>query len=372
MTEVDGAWLEHVFDKLDVAVISIEHATGRVLRANEAYARMFGLPSASDAIGRSVIELYADPNERKEIEARLHASESFKKTGVARMELRRLRLDNREPIDVLVAIFATFGPDGRVVRMDATLEDIGDRKRAEKAFRASEERFRTVFETSNVGMAITDDRGHIQRVNAAMCRFLGRGEAELVGVDSLSLVHPDDRPERPAPGEERELGVSRREQRFVRPDGEIVWGYVTFSWLKEDGVPHSVFAVVQDISERKRVEQDLLRLAKLESLGVLAGGIAHDFNNILALILGSVTFAAELPDSGPRTRELLKQAEAACTRARELAQRLVTFAKGGAPQKERGSLGELVRETATFYARDADVSIEVPADLWLADFDPAR
>ena len=368
--ETHEGWLEHVFDKLDVAVISIEHATGRVLRANEAYARMFGFASVEDAVGHSVVEHYADPKERGEIEARLLASESFRETGVARMELQRLRLDTREPIDVLVAVFATFGPDGRVVRMEATLEDIGERKRAEKAFRASEERFRTVFETSNVGMALTDLEGHIQRPNGALCQFLGRSEAELLGVDALSLVHPDDRPERPPPGEQRVPGVSRRELRFVRPSGEIAWGYVTFSWLSDgDGAPHSVFAVVHDISERKRVEQDLLRLAKLESLGVLAGGIAHDFNNLLAVILGNVSFARQLPEGGPRTRELLRAAEVACLQARDLAQKLVTFAKGGAPQKRRGSIAELLRETASFYARDGMVALELPEDLWLADFD---
>jgi PAS domain S-box-containing protein len=313
-------WLEHVFDKLDVAVISIEHATGRVLRANEAYARMFGFASAADAMGHSVVEHYADPKERKEIEARLLASESFRKTGVARMEIQRLRLDTREPVDVLCAIFATFGPDGKVVRMECTLEDIGARKRAEKAFRASEERFRKVFETSNVGMALLDLQGHIQLTNPALCNFLGRSDAEVLGMDALDLVHPEDRPERPEPGMPPRIGTAGIEQRFVRKDGEIAWGYVTFSWLGgDDGAPHSVFAVVQDISERKRVEHDLLRLAKLESLGVLAGGIAHDFNNILAVVLGSVSFAAQLPETSARVREVLKEAETACFRARELA-----------------------------------------------------
>jgi CheY-like chemotaxis protein len=68
----------------------------------------------------------------------------------------------------------------------------------------------------------------------------------------------------------------------------------------------------------------------------------------------------------------LKQAEIGCIHAKELAQRLLTFAKGGAPQKQRGSIGELVREAASFYARDASVSIDVPADLWLCDFDASQ
>ena len=367
-----GGWLEQVFDKLDVGVVSIDHTAGRVLWANEAYARILGFSSAEEAIGTSPIEHYADAKERSETEARLLASESFRKTGVARLEVQRLRRDTREPVDILLAIFATFGADGRIVRMECTLEDIGERKRVEKAFRASEERFRTIFDKSSVGMAITDLRGCLQRVNGALCRFVARSEAELLGTDALSLVHPDDRPKSPAPCAATPDGATGREMRFLRPDGEIAWGYITYSWLSDGaGAPHSSFAVIHDVSETKRLEQGLLRLAKLESLGVLAGGIAHDFNNILAVILGNVSLAKRLDDAGPRSRELLIEAENACLRARELAQQLVTFAKGGAPQKRTGSIADVVTEAAGFYLRGSNVAVDlaIGEDLWLADFD---
>ncbi len=368
------AWLEQVFDSLDIGVITIEHATGRVTRANEAYARMFGFGSVEEALGRTVLEHYADPAERKEIEARLLADESFRTTGVARIEARRLRHDTKEPIDVRMAVHATFGPDGRVVRMDCTLEDIGERKRAQKAFLASEERFRILFETSEVGMVLTDLERRIHRVNTAFCRFVGRSEKDLLGTDARSFLHPGDRP-----GFETVAVAagarSSRELRFERPSGQLVWGYVTVSALSDgDGAVHSLFGVVHDVSEGKRHEQALMRLAKLESLGVLAGGIAHDFNNILAVIMGSVTLAAELPDVGPRPRELLAEAEAACERARDLAKQLVTFAKGGAPRKRTGSVGDVVREAVGFSSRGSNVAVELalPDEPALAEFDAGQ
>ena len=273
-----------------------------------------------------------------------------------------------------MAVHATFGPDGRVVRMDCTLEDIGEKKRAQKAFRASEERFRILFETSEVGMVLTDSQRRIHRVNAAFCRFVGRSEKEVLGADARSFLHPGDRP-----GFETAAiaagTTASRELRFERPNGQLVWGYVTVSALSDgDGAVHSLFGVVHDVSEGKRHEQALLRLAKLESLGVLAGGIAHDFNNILAVILGSVTLAAELPDVGPRPRGLLAEAEAACERARDLAKQLVTFAKGGAPRKRTGSVGEVVREAIGFSSRGSNVAVELalPDEPSLAEFDAGQ
>ncbi len=372
--EPDSVALGGVLDRLDVGVFSIDHASGRVTHANAACARIFGLPSAQAMIGMSAADFYADPKERSEIDARLRASESFRKTGVARLELRRLRQDTQEPVEVVIAVVASFNEAGQVVRMDCTVERARERTHTEKAFRASEQRFRTLFDKNSVGMVLTNLAGHINRVNEAFCRLVGRREEDLLGIDAATLIYPDDQRERPSP-RTFPAGSPGRELRLVRADGESVWCYLGWSWLlDDDGQPHSAVVIVQDVTEQRQLEQRLQRLAKLESLGVLAGGIAHDFNNILAVILGNLSLASRLPDAGPETRQVLAQAEAASKRARELAQQLVTFAKGGTPVKRTAPIAAVVREAAGFYLRGSNVAAELSLapDLWLLDFDPAQ
>lgn len=372
--EPDSAALAEVLDRLDVGVFSIDHTSGRITRANAACARIFGLPSAESMVGMSAADFYADPKERQEIDARLRASKSFRETGVARLELHRLRQDTQEPVDVVIAVVASFDDAGHVVRMDCTVERTREPAPIEKAFRASEQRFRTVFDKNSVGMVLTDLAGRINRVNEAFCCLIGRREEDLLGIDAVTLIHPEDQRARPSPST-YPGGSNGRELRLVRADGDCAWCYMGWSWLLDDeGEPHSAVVTVQDVTEQRQAEQRLQHLAKLESLGVLAGGIAHDFNNSLAVILGNLSLASRLPDAGPETREALAHAEEATKRARDLAQQLVTFAKGGTPVKRTASIAAVVREAAGFYLRGSNVAakLSLSPDLWLLDFDPAQ
>ena len=369
----EGAWVERVVDRLGIAVFCVDHVQQRVTRANEAYARMFGFPSAAAASGTSVLDHYADPKDRLELATRLSASQTWRETGRARVEVTRLRIDDHRPVNVALTVAATFGDDGSLRTMDCMAQGVGDRACVERAFRASEERFRTVFETSATGMALTDLAGYGVRSNAAFARFDGRSERELLGVDLFSMVDVLDRPERPRP----DMGaLTASERRFLRPDGETVWGLVTWSWLSDDegAGPHSAVVLVQDVTARKRHEQEMLRIAKLESLGLLAGGIAHDFNNVLAVILASLSVVSRDAPAGSPTGQLLETAEAATRRARDLARRLLTFARGGAPSTRVGSLADVAREAAAFCTGAWPVAIDltVSADVPLADFDPVQ
>jgi signal transduction histidine kinase/CheY-like chemotaxis protein len=124
-----------------------------------------------------------------------------------------------------------------------------------------------------------------------------------------------------------------------------------------------------DVTENKRLEEELILRDKMESVGRLAGGIAHDSNNILTAIMAAASLAEgcdadELP-------ELLGEVQQACERARALNSQLLTFARGGAPVKERASLGELIRATAGFALRGSNVlpNIRLPDDLWPVEVD---
>ena len=106
-----------------------------------------------------------------------------------------------------------------------------------------------------------------------------------------------------------------------------------------------------DITERKRLEEELLRAQKLESVGLLAGGIAHDFNNILTIILGNISMARMQVTSEGEIFEMLSEAEMASIRAQALTKQLLTFAKGGAPVKETASIKDILKESSLFVLR---------------------
>ena len=132
--------------------------------------------------------------------------------------------------------------------------------------------------------------------------------------------------------------------------------------------------VFRDITERQRNEAERRKAETLEQLGLLAGGIAHDFNNLLTAIIGNISLASLLlpPDDEMATR--LNDAKNASLRARDLAQQLLTFARGGAPIKKTASIGKLIQDTVSFSLRGTHSRSEFVfgADLWPAEIDPGQ
>ncbi|MEN8200531.1 MAG: ATP-binding protein, partial [Thermodesulfobacteriota bacterium] len=133
--------------------------------------------------------------------------------------------------------------------------------------------------------------------------------------------------------------------------------------------------IIEDISQRKDMEEELLKVRKLESIGVLAGGIAHDFNNLLSAILGNVELAGRrIADSDEKTSALLSRARKATVRAAKLTDQLLTFSKGGEPIKAKTALPELITETADFVLHGSSVacSYQFPKQLWRVNADSGQ
>ena len=141
-----------------------------------------------------------------------------------------------------------------------------------------------------------------------------------------------------------------------------------------DGRIIGVVLVFRDVTIQRRLEAELLKTEKLESLGVLAGGIAHDFNNILTSIIGCVSVAKMDAPPGDAIHATLTQVEEASWRAAQLTQQLLTFAKGGAPVRQLASLSEIIEESATFALRGSNVrfAFEFGDGLWPAEVDSGQ
>ena len=133
--------------------------------------------------------------------------------------------------------------------------------------------------------------------------------------------------------------------------------------------------VFRDITDRERMQEEVLKLRKLESVGRLAGGIAHDFNNLLTGIMGNIEVAAlRLGPQSKKSHENLEKALKASRRAADLTQKLLTFAKGGEPIKETAAIGEIIKDSAEFSLTGSKIalSLEIPEDLWAAEVDAGQ
>lgn len=151
-----------------------------------------------------------------------------------------------------------FNEQGELVAYDGLVSDITERKEAEEAMRESEERFRFIIEQSPIGIALTAPNGRILKANATICAMLGFDEQEITRLSTQDISDPDDTAREEEPlrkllsGEIPHLEI---EKRFLTKAGEIVWGNVHSSFLRDrDGKPLVRIAIVENITPRKQAE----------------------------------------------------------------------------------------------------------------------
>jgi len=132
--------------------------------------------------------------------------------------------------------------------------------------------------------------------------------------------------------------------------------------------------VFSDITEKRRMQEELLKVEKLDSIGVLAGGIAHDFNNILTAIIGNVALTKRYAEPGSKVFDKMGEIEKAAFRARDLTQQLLTFSKGGEPVKKTLFLDRIFHDSAQFALGGSSVGLEYapPAELWPVEADEGQ
>ena len=262
---------------------------------------------------------------------------------------------------------------GKIVADLAILRDITKRKEAEKNLRDSEAKYRAVVEQipAIAYMATPGKEGRIVYVSPQIETMLGFTPAQWTAVPCprCDHVHPGDRERVLARLKQtRENGkLLQIEYRIIARDGRVIWFHDEAVVVRDDnGTPIFLQGVMYDITERKKYEGELLKIQKLESIGVLAGGIAHDFNNLLTAIVANISLVKAKLKPGDPHREMLAEAEKACFLSKDLTQQLLTFSRGGEPVKRVISVSELIEESARFSLRGSNVTcaFNLAPDLW--------
>ncbi len=276
-------------------------------------------------------------------------------------------------LEALAALVAIASANARLYQQ--TVNELIERRRMEEALFASETQLRAIIESAKDSIFVKDATLTYRLVNPAMCELFQRPAEEILGQTDVVLFgaeasqHIQEMDRRVLAGE----SVTEEIPRSVL--GELhIFSTVKAPLRDSHGKIVGICGIARDITERKRMEEELTKAQKLESVGVLAGGIAHDFNNLLMAILGNLSLARLTVAEKSETYDLLKQAEAGCLRARDLTQQLLTFSKGGAPIKKTSSVAELLRESAAFATRGSKVrcQYDIPDDLWPAEIDAGQ
>lgn len=281
-------------------------------------------------------------------------------------ELRRLLEDQERKTGYFQKIAEETGRK-RLREIDQLSTLIRKHQEAEEALRESELRFRSLFDFSPQAMALLDfEDGGFLEVNDRFCDLTRYSREELLGTTlaKSDLCSPQDL--LTLMEELRGAGKVEGYKIDVRvKDGSNLHILIFGRLIHIDGRT-SVVATLVDLTHQQLLESKLMHAQKMEALGTLAGGIAHDFNNLLMAILGNISLAKHSLQDNEQALEQMEKAEKASERARDLAQQLLTFSRGGLPVIRNISVGELLRDTVSFTLRGSRsrFALSVPEGLW--------
>jgi len=257
--------------------------------------------------------------------------------------------------------------------------DITTSKQAEDALRESEEKYRNIFEAAGDIILLLDTRGTVLDANQKLLTIGGYKREEIIGKNIRKLAGIITLKSMPIIIKnffKRIAGKTSApyEVQMITKDGDVRDVEVSATVIRRDGKIVADLAILRDITKRKKFEGELLKMQKLESVGVLAGGIAHDFNNLLTAIVANISLVKERLNPGNPDREMLAEAEKACFLSKDLTQQLLTFSRGGKPVKRVISVSGLIEESARFSLRGSNVTctFSLTPDLWLVMADPGQ
>jgi PAS domain S-box-containing protein len=239
-------------------------ADARTMFVNQQTAKMLGY-APDELAGRRIVEFMDEPSRRS-------AEGTFIRRLRTTSEQYEFRFRRRDGTCFWALISGSPIHDDKheVVGALGMIADISELKRTEQALRESEAELRVVFENAAIGMALVNDEGRLVKTNVALQQFLGYDEAALAALTFTDLSHPDDVEQDIELFRSFKGGARRwyqRERRYIRKDGAVAWGRLTASLVRpQKGVAHSVIAIVENVTERREMEEAVRTSERLRAL----------------------------------------------------------------------------------------------------------
>ncbi len=361
--------LRQITDNLPV-LIAYADAQQRYCFANKTCCQWLAQP-AEEIVGKTIAEIYGPAYEtfRVQIERVLNGCQQTIIEAVTFPDgVTRTTKANRVPHRDL---------NGDIAGFFILSEDVTELHQAEKALRKSERALSEAQKIAHIGNWSLDLKTGDIHWSDEVYRIFGRnpGEFEPTSERFFAAVYPDDvGAVRDSADQAFSKGLPHSiDHRIVLPDGTVRWVHEeAISTRDQDGELRYLVGTVQDITERKEMEQQIHRVQKLEAIGQLTGGVAHDFNNLLAVILGNTEILADqLGDN-----HLLVSIDRAATRGAELTQRLLAFSRRQVLQPQPIDLKELFPDLCELLQRTLGEPVKILSgvreDIWPVLADPGQ
>jgi two-component system, cell cycle sensor histidine kinase and response regulator CckA len=245
--------------------------------------------------------------------------------------------------------------------------DVSPLKSVEESLRESEKRFRSLSESSPMGIFQADTQGQYTYANARWQSMSGLTLEQSLGKGWMQSIYREDRAVIFTQWQDcvREKSDFSAEFRLIKPDGELRWISTRAAAIaNEDGEAIGFVGTHEDISDKKSLEQQFLHAQRLESLGTLAGGIAHDLNNILTPILAAAQLLPlTLPNLDERNQRIVQMLVDSSRRGSNLVQQILSFARGMDGQRTLLQVGHLLAEVISIIRQTFPRNIEIERDI---------
>ena len=337
--------------------IFVEDLKGNVLDANRAACQLHGV-ERDWLVGKNAVEDLVPPERRETARAEFQRLATGE---ISWIESESRRVDGRVvPVEIRVVRIEFEGNPALLFHV----RDITERLAVETARRSSETLFRSVWENSVDGMRLTDESGSIVAVNEAFCQLVGLPSRQLEGKpftviydartdwEKMLQTHRDNFLAGSLPG--------KRSKDYILHDGRSVAFEITDYYVELGGKPRLLLSLFRNITEQKRLEEQLRQSQKMEAIGQLAGGIAHDFNNILTVVLGHATLLT-MQNLDPKAMVSAQQIKQASERAAGLTRQLLAFGRKQVARPRPIDLNQLVSGMSEMLGRllGEDVSLQI-------------
>jgi PAS domain S-box-containing protein len=321
-----------------------------------------GLP-ASEALGKRAFDLFPHLREQKVdlLIRRALAGEVVHAPDVP------FRVPTTGKSGWVSAVYGPhFGASGQIHGVIGTIRDITERKRVEEAFRESEEHFRKFIENVLLGVYQTTPNGRVLMANPALLRMLGYDSWQELASRNLEDEGFEAGRPRSAFREqiEREGEVGGLEVAWKKRDGSVVFVRESArAFRADDGRVLYYDGIVEDVTEHRRLEEQLRQAQKMEAIGRLAGGVAHDFNNLLTIIIGYSDLLLEKLSACDGRRLHVEEIKKAGERATSLTRQLLAFSRKQVLQLQILDLDSLLTNVGEMLRRVIGEDIELVTRL---------